>query len=311
MTSRLPNCSLIDAAATTRSLSLLTPDDISRWHGLPLSYIGTPEGVWNHRFTPSSTVVSLLDTGNISASIHLMARPVEFDAVAGALTLFNADQGVRALQRGSCNARRILVDLNMSSLAHNGLLDDALASTPLRPVVGFTDPPLTAVLREMLREIQRGCPNGTLFAESLSVGVGLHLWRTRSARVVPASRERGKLSNWQCARIDELIVDELANDLSLSALSDALGLSKPNFMRLFRNTLGTTPHRYVMQKRVERARYLITATDLPLIEIAATAGFANQSHLSNVFLQKFGVTPGHARKHSGRRNPDETGVRLT
>ena len=231
-----------------------------------------------------------------------MARTFEFDAIAGALTLFNADEVVRALQRGSSNARRILVDLDMSSLARTGLFDDALASTPLRPIVGFTDPPLTAVLREMLREIQRGCPNGTLFAESLSVGVGLHLWRTRSARAVPASRERGKLSTWQCARIDELIVDELANDLSLSALSETLGLSKPNFMRLFRNTLATTPHRYVMQKRLDRARHLVTATDLPLIEIAAATGFANQSHLSNLFLQKFGLTPGNAlRKDSGAK----------
>jgi hypothetical protein len=64
MTRRLPDCEAIDAPATQKTLGLLASDDLSRWQGLPLAYLGTPEGVWNHRFTPPGTVLSLVDTGN-------------------------------------------------------------------------------------------------------------------------------------------------------------------------------------------------------------------------------------------------------
>jgi AraC family transcriptional regulator len=93
----------------------------------------------------------------------------------------------------------------------------------------------------------------------------------------------------------------LASDLSLSTLSASVSLSKPHFVRLFRNTTGTSPHRYVMQKRVERARQLIQTSNVPLIEIAAEVGFASQSHLGRVFQTTYGITPGDVRKQAARR----------
>ncbi len=121
---------------------------------------------------------------------------------------------------------------------------------------------------------------------------------------MPASRERGSVSVMQWARVNDLIASELASDLSLSALSGTLGLSKPHFVRLLRRTAGTSPHRYVMQKRVERAHQLIVASDAPLIEIACEVGLASQSHLNRLFHKTFGITPGDAKKRSalGRKH---------
>jgi AraC family transcriptional regulator len=156
------------------------------------------------------------------------------------------------------------------------------------------------VLRAMLNEIRQDCPNGTLFAESLSVGVALHVCRTRGTRAPPAVGERGKLSEWQWSRLNDLLTSELANDLSLSALAASASLSKPHFVRLFRNTTGMSPHRYVVQARVERARQLIQASTMPLVDIAAKVGFASQSHLSCVFQKTYGATPGNVRRQSAR-----------
>jgi len=284
-----------------KALGVLTPDQLSLWRGLPVCCLDTPEGVWNHRFTPASTVVSLVNEGSLTARVNVLGRGAECDIHAGSLTLFNADLEVRVNQRGSRNARRIVVDLDTTALVHRGLLDDDLVGTPLRGASVFEDPALAAVMREMVREIERGCPNGSLFAESLSVGVALHLCRTRGARPVPAARERGRLSTLQWARVDELIASELGSDLSLSALADTLGMSKPHFVRLFRKTAGTSPHRYVMQKRVERARQLIVGSEMPLVDVASEAGFANQSHLNQLFQKTYGVTPGDARKHAAGR----------
>jgi AraC family transcriptional regulator len=156
------------------------------------------------------------------------------------------------------------------------------------------------VLSEMLREIRRGCPNGTLFAESLSVGVALHLCRTRGIHAPPAAGERGQFSRWQWSHLRDLIDNELTGDLSLSALAASVNLSKPHFVRLFKNTTGTSPHRYIVQMRVERARRMIQASELPLVEVASEAGFASQSHLNRTFRKRYGVTPGDMRRQRER-----------
>jgi transcriptional regulator GlxA family with amidase domain len=57
--------------------------------------------------------------------------------------------------------------------------------------------------------------------------------------------------------------------------------------------------------RTERARRMIQTSELPLVEIAAAAGFASQSHLGRIFRQTYGVTPGELRKQSARRGRNE------
>ena len=276
----------------------LGPDSLARWQGLPVRCLDTPEGTWRHQFTPAKTVVALLDTGTLGSRLHIRGHTADLEIEAGALALFSPHIEVKVHQLGSANASRILVELDLNSLAFRGLFDDDLVTVPLRQSPDFNDPALAAVIRAMAREIREGCPNGTLFAESLSVGVALHLCRTRGVRPSPG-RERGKLSAWQWTHVTEVIASGLAADLSLSALAGSIGLSKPHFVRLFRNTAGTSPHRYVVQKRVERARQLIESSSLPLIDVASEVGFASQSHLNRHFRLAFGVTPGAARQRSG------------
>jgi AraC family transcriptional regulator len=276
-------------------LSQLAPDLVKRWHGLPVRCLGTPEGAWRHRFTPTQTVVALLDTGSLGSRLDIRGRSADLDIEAGSLALFTAGIEVKVHQLGSAGASRILVELDFDALAFRKLFDDGLAAVPLRPSLDFRDPALASVIREMAREIGQGCPNGTLFAESLSLGVALHLCRTRAMRP-PRTRERGKLNAWQWAHVNDLIAGELAHDLSLAALAESIGLSKPQFVRLFRNTAGTSPHRYVVQRRVERAMQLIQSSRLPLVDVASEVGFSSQSHLNRMFYKAYGITPGDARK---------------
>jgi len=304
MTSRLSDSAPVEVPEMIKRLSRLSPGQSSRWQGLPVHYLDTPEGVWNHKFTPPCTALSLLDEGSIHADINFLRRSMECDLRAGSMALFNANLEVRADQRDSREARRIVVEIDLALLGRRGLLDDDLPRTPLRDGCEFDDPALAAVMREMVREIEAGCPNGTLFAESLSIGVVLHLCRTRGKRPMPASRETGRLSPSQWALLNELIATEMSTDLSLSTLAAALGLSKPHFVRLFRRTAGTSPHRYVTQRRVERARQLIVGSKVPLVDVAAEAGLSSQSHLNHLFQRIYGMTPGDVRRLSGQSAAD-------
>ena len=282
------------------NLLLLTPEQMTKWRGLPLVWVGTPEGAWNGRFSTTSTVLSMLDTGTVSTRIGIAGRTHELNASPGAMTLFNAHSEIRVNQLDARNARRVLLHFDSTDIAQHNLFDDDLVTTPLRQSQEFYDPDLRAVLDQMLREIRNGCPNGHLFAESLSVGVLLHLCRTRGVRAPPAVGERGKLSRWQWSHLLELIESDLTSDLTLSLLANEAGLSKAHFVRLFRNTAGDSPHRYVMKLRAARARKMLETSQRPLAEIASEVGFASQSHLTRVYRQIFGVTPGESRKQSGR-----------
>jgi AraC family transcriptional regulator len=111
------------------------------------------------------------------------------------------------------------------------------------------------------------------------------------------------------ARLNDMIDYDLGSDLSLSALSEAVGLSKPHFVRLFRNTTGTSPHRYVIQKRLNRAQQLLRSSGASLTSIALDVGFASQSHMSRTFRSVIGITPGEMQKQLNRAQDDVLAMR--
>ncbi len=164
----------------------------------------------------------------------------------------------------------------------------------LRQDLDFRDDELAGVLRAMVREIAEDCPHGALYAESLSVSVPLRLQRTHGR----SRRERGVLTVEQLKRVDQLIAEDTAGGPTLAALSDAAGYSRAQFVRLFRRTTGSSPHRYVLLHRLERARRLIVTSSLPLADIASAAGFATQSHMNSAFIRFLGCTPGAARREA-------------
>ncbi|WP_119275039.1 AraC family transcriptional regulator [Taklimakanibacter deserti] len=90
--------------------------------------------------------------------------------------------------------------------------------------------------------------------------------------------------------VRQLIDDDPASPLTLAALAQEAGLSRFQLLRAFCKATGLTPHAYVMQRRIALARRLIAAR-LPLAQAAFAAGFADQSHMTRIFVRKYGVSP--------------------
>jgi AraC family transcriptional regulator len=88
----------------------------------------------------------------------------------------------------------------------------------------------------------------------------------------------------------------LGAGLTLPRIARALEVSPHHFAHLFKRTTGVAPHRYVMQRRVEKAKELLLATDLPIAAIAYDVGCASQSHFCALFHRATGVTPQVYRK---------------
>jgi AraC-like DNA-binding protein len=113
---------------------------------------------------------------------------------------------------------------------------------------------------------------------------------------------RGGLAPARANRVCEYIESHLQENIALEVLAEIAQLSVHHFARAFRQSLGTPPHNYIVQRRVEHAQQLLRNTDLPLSEIAIVAGFTDQSHLSRHFRTITGVSPSLAR-HQFKTGP--------
>jgi AraC family transcriptional regulator len=111
----------------------------------------------------------------------------------------------------------------------------------------------------------------------------------------PSTSRRGGLSRRQLNRAQAFVEAHLSENISLTDLAASCALSAAHFAREFRQSTGVPPHRYLMERRVTRARELVVHTQLPLSDIAMRCGFADQSHLTKVFRRVLGVTPGGLR----------------
>jgi AraC-like DNA-binding protein len=92
-------------------------------------------------------------------------------------------------------------------------------------------------------------------------------------------------------RARELLDDDPAAPVTLTELACASGLSRFQVVRGFSRAFGLTPHAYLIQRRIDLARQLITS-GVALSDAAAASGFADQSHMTRHFVRRFGFPPG-------------------
>ena len=165
-------------------------------------------------------------------------------------------------------------------------------------MLGATDPLLEQLALSLLAAMRvRDADTNGLYADSISRMAAVHVlahhglrsgWR-REAEEPPTSA-RGM------ARVRDYIEAAIDGDLSLTALAREAGAGEHSFARRFARHFGVTPHRYVLDRRLARARQLLIESDLPVAEVAAATGFASQSHLSAAFRKLTGVSPAAYRR---------------
>jgi AraC family transcriptional regulator len=182
------------------------------------------------------------------------------------------------------------------------LIQKIAASADLNPdrvelidTLGTFDPQVEAIALSLLSELRSDGLGGKLYVESLATILGVHLLRYHSSvKDLSPSRPTG-LAQTTLRPAITYIEDHLAEDLSLSDLAAVVHLSPYHFARLFKESVGFPPHQYVIQRRVERAKLLLSTTNWSLTTIAHMVGFAHESHLALHFKRLTGLTPKHYR----------------
>ena len=111
-----------------------------------------------------------------------------------------------------------------------------------------------------------------------------------NARTLPAA-VRGGLPPHKLQKVLSYIEEKLAEPVGVRELASQVHMSPFHFARRFKQAVGTPPHAYITHVRIERAKRLLSTTNLPLIEVATRVGYRTQAHFTGVFHRYVGTTP--------------------
>jgi AraC family transcriptional regulator len=150
---------------------------------------------------------------------------------------------------------------------------------------------LTQLGFALLDEATSDTPSGRLYADSLIQTLTLHVLKSYSTATSLNARLNGGLPGYKLRRVKEFINEHLDHDLGLAELAAVAGLSQFHFARAFRKSTGLTPQHYLMERRIERAKQLLSDDGLPIVEVSLRTGFKNQSHFTTLFRKFTNVTP--------------------
>lgn len=178
------------------------------------------------------------------------------------------------------------------------LADDThRANLVMTPRSRFRDEVVTGVAQMVMAALARPALPSRLVWDTYAMSLVLRLLHLNGtgAKDPPS---RGGLTPWQLRQVLDFIQAHLANDIGLDDLAAITRLSTKHFARAFRQSTGMPPHRWLNSQRIERARELLAAGDLPLAEVALVCGFADQSHFTAAFRTATGATPGAFRRQA-------------
>jgi AraC-like DNA-binding protein len=162
--------------------------------------------------------------------------------------------------------------------------------------VGVQDPVLNGLAQSLLPVLQNPATYSMLFLDAIALAFHAHVICAYGNVLGNGTSRQPGLAPWQFRRVDAYIESQLSGDPSLADLAKECGLSPGYFARAFGKSTGMSPHRWLMKRRVERAKELLLVGKLELAEIAAVCGFFDQSHLTRVFARFEGCAPGKWRK---------------
>ena len=219
------------------------------------------------------------------------------EAVAGDVITVNPGELHDGLPIGGQPRHWSIVYLSSEALVRSGGVD-AAAYAFARPVL--RTPGLAGQVLRLIARLAEAKPGDEMDDHGLAVDEAMvAMLMTASAGRLEPGLDAGPVTSAlsprrapaPVARARARLDDDPATPVSLAELAASAGVSRFAFLRAFRKQVGTTPHAYRLQAQARLARRLLLG-GMAAAEVAACAGFADQSHLTRVFARQFGMTPG-------------------
>jgi AraC family transcriptional regulator len=257
------------------------------WTGIAVEDHSMPACVIPRHEHPEDFVHVVLQ-GSAKYEVQTRGRTLRLDGSPG--TTFIVPRGTIDEIKWEGPTRRVAVAIHPHLLV--GALDQTAheSSIELTEHWDLSDPQILAVLQAMRTDLSEGSPAGRLYGESLANALAVYLLKRYAVHRYAPPTYRG-LPGYRLRRVLDYIGDNLAEDLSLARLAAVAGMSPHYFAELFRMSTGHAPHRYVLLRRIERAKAGLRDQERTVIEVGLDAGFGNPSHFARVFRKFVGISP--------------------
>jgi AraC family transcriptional regulator len=176
--------------------------------------------------------------------------------------------------------------------------DGTSGEVELRRVDKLVDARLGALVESVNAERIAGFPSGRLFLDSVEQALAVALVNGYAVRHGSLRTYRGGLGCARLRRIKEFVDAKMEDELTLCEMAQSVELSTAHFSRMFRKSTGESPHHFVMRHRVERAKEMLRAAELRVLDVAVACGFKTQQHFARAFRRICGVSPTEYRQES-------------
>ncbi len=260
----------------------------ARWSGLALeNYSNAPVIVPRHEHPEH--FVHLVVRGSVKYEVLTGGKTLRYQAEPG--TTFILPRGTIDELRWGGPTERIAVAIHPTLFS--GALDETMGRTDieLSEHWNLKDRNIMAVLVAMTTDLEEGSPAGRLYGDSLANALAVYLLTRYTTRRYAAEPRRGALPRYLLKRVLDHIDEHLAADISLAQLATVAGMSAHHFAQLFRLSIGHAPYRYVLIRKIERAKQSLRHPQRSVLDAALDAGFQNPSHFARTFRRFVGVSP--------------------
>lgn len=219
------------------------------------------------------------------------------DLVPGCIGYYQPRSEVYQESTGSARLHHIYIDDVIFRETAQSVLKGDPDQIRMLGFHGVFDPNISALAGQLLDEARSPTVGSDLRADLISQEIALLMLRRRVATRVKLPTPLA-LSNKQLAQVISYLEDQIEDIGGMDTLAALIDMDVFRFTRAFKETTGTSPHQFVIQRRLERVKELLCNTNDSLAEISYATGFANQAHMTSTFSKCMGISPGKWRKQA-------------
>ncbi|QEN85150.1 helix-turn-helix transcriptional regulator [Labrys sp. KNU-23] len=243
-------------------------------------------------------LISLARSGSTRLICNVQSQEYKAYLHPGQLNILAPNQPVRLKWDRRVHTTHLYLRNSLLTEIAGEITQNRVTSIDVIGRLAFMDPLLeglvTAIDDAMELELEGIRP----YVEHLARAAACHVLRKYSNLRSPQITDdtSGELTRSQIAGFREMVESRMSQKLTLTDLAEGSGLSTGHFAHLFKQATGTTPYQYLLHSRIQRARYLLAKTSMPVVRVAAECGFSDHVHFTRVFSKTVGQPPAAFRK---------------
>lgn len=260
----------------------------AQWSGIAMERHSTP-AVSIDRHEHPEVFINMVVGGTSKYEVTTKGRSFRYSSRPG--TIFLLPQGTEDEIHWAGPSDHLVLAI------HPRLIAQALEETAHEPDVELTDHwnladgHISTLLNEMAADLNDGSPAGRVYGEALATALSVYLLKRYAVRPRSPAAFKGGLPGYRLKRVLDYIGSNLDQNISLSDLAAIAGMSPHYFAELFKQSIGRSPHSYILLQRIERAKEALRNPARNILDAALDAGFQNSSHFSRMFRRIEGTSP--------------------